>query len=154
MRMLSHCALLSRSRKIYKRKIACDLVYREYLTYKFPRGSTWQSFHFELWWIKKNWVSICEGSSLVWKLSKSFTPQRDCAKAEPVWGPIDSLSILLWSKERCLTLSISKRKLAFLKSWKSFIPRRDSGEAESIWGPFDSLSILLWSSEGFLTPSI
>ena len=49
-----------------------------------------------------------------------FIPRRDSAKAEPVWGPFDSL--YLWSKEGCLTLSIYGRKFTFLKSGNVLVP--------------------------------
>ena len=45
-----------------------------------------------------------------------LSPEGTLREAKPVWGPFNILSILLWSREGCLTLSIYKQKFAFLKS--------------------------------------
>ena len=64
--------------------------------------------------------------------------------AKPVGDPIDIISILLWSKEGCLTISIHRHKFNFLKSVICFIRRRDAAKAESVWGPFQFFHFIVF----------
>ena len=47
--------------------------------------------------------------------------RRDSAKAEPVWIPFDSLSILMYSREGCWQFQNLDVKSAFSKFWQCFI---------------------------------
>ena len=65
-----------------------------------------------------------------------FIPQRDSAKAEPLWGQFDSLSILLWSRQGCLTFDIFnlQTEIRLFEILKMFYPPKRLCESRTRMG--------------------
>ena len=84
----------------------------------------WYSFPFIMFRGECLTFSVWNQKYAFLKLWEYFIPPRDSAGAESVWGPFDILSILLWSREGCWTLSIYMLKSPFFKSSKCFILMR------------------------------